>query len=115
MEAQLHERPLYHRIAGLQCAPRMPDEATILRFRSPLKKHKLAPPDACGINADLAQQGLLLKAGSVVDATIISAPSSFKSKDGERAPALQTRLHSATSTAPIQTATTPSATHWSAT
>jgi IS5 family transposase len=38
------------------------------------------------INAGLAQQGLMLKTGTVVDATIIAAPSSTKNKDGERDP-----------------------------
>ena len=38
------------------------------------------------INATLAQQGLMLKTGTVVDATIIAAPSSTKNKDGERDP-----------------------------
>lgn len=38
------------------------------------------------INAGLAQQGLLLKTGTVVDATIIAAPSSTKNQDGERDP-----------------------------
>jgi transposase, IS5 family len=38
------------------------------------------------INAGLAQQGLILKTGTIVDATIIAAPSSTKNKDGERDP-----------------------------
>ncbi len=38
------------------------------------------------INATLAQKGLLLKTGTVVDATLIAAPSSTKNKDGERDP-----------------------------
>ena len=86
MEEELHERPLYRRFAGLQGAPRMPDETTILRFRHLLEKHKLAPRVLALINAGLAQQGLLLKTGTVVDATIIAAPSSTKNQDGERDP-----------------------------
>ena len=64
----------------------MPDETTILRFRHLLEKHKLAPQVLATINAGLAQQGLLLKTGTVVDATLIAAPSSTKNKDGERDP-----------------------------
>ena len=86
MEEELHERPLYREFAGLSGAPRLPDETTILRFRHLLEKHKLAPKVLELINAGLTKQGLLLKTGTVVDATIIAAPSSTKNKDGERDP-----------------------------
>ena len=86
MEEELHERPLYRRFAGLDGAARMPDETTILRFRHLLEKHKLASQILAFINAGLAQQGLMLKTGTVVDATIIAAPSSTKNNDGERDP-----------------------------
>ena len=86
MEEELHERPLYRRFAGLEGAARMPDETTILRFRHLLEKHELAPKIMAVINAGLAQQGLMLKTGTVVDATIIAAPSSTKNKSGERDP-----------------------------
>ncbi|WP_295857348.1 IS5 family transposase [uncultured Xylophilus sp.] len=86
MEEELHERPLYRRFVGLEGAARMPDETTILRFRHLLEKQQLAPQVLATINAGLAQQGLILKTGTVVDATIIAAPSSTKNKDGERDP-----------------------------
>ena len=86
MEEELHERPLYRRFAGLQGAARMPDESTILRFRHLLEKHELAPKIMAVINAGLARQGLMLKTGTVVDATIIAAPSSSKNNRGERDP-----------------------------
>lgn len=86
MEEELHERPLYRRFAGLDGAARMPDETTILRFRHLLEKHQLAPQVLTFINAGLAQQGLMLKTGTVVDATIIAAPSSTKNSDGGRDP-----------------------------
>jgi IS5 family transposase len=92
MEEELHERPLYRRFVGLEGAARMPDETTILRFRHLLEKHELAPQVLATINAGLAQQGLMLKTGTVVDATIIAAPSSTKNKAGERDPDMhQTR------------------------
>ncbi len=86
MEEELHERPLYRRFVGLDGAARMPDETTILRFRHLLEKQQLAPQVLGIINAGLAQQGLLLKTGTVVDATIIAAPSSTKNQSGERDP-----------------------------
>ena len=86
MEEELHERPLYRRFVGLDGAARLPDETTILRFRHLLEKHQLAPQVLATINAGLAEQGLLLKTGTVVDATIIAAPSSTKNKTGERDP-----------------------------
>ena len=86
MEEELHERPLYRRFAGLDGKARMPDETTILRFRHLLEKQQLAPQVLGIINAGLAQHGLLLKTGTVVDATIIAAPSSTKNSSGERDP-----------------------------
>ncbi len=92
IEEELHERPLYRRFVGLDGAARLPDESTILRFgktpspRHLLEKHQLAPQVLATINAGLAHQGLLLKIGTVVDATIIAAPSSTKNCSGERDP-----------------------------
>lgn len=74
MEEELHDRSLYRRFVGLQGAARMPDEMTILHFRLLLELHELAPQVLATINATLAQQGLMLKTGTVVDATIIAAP-----------------------------------------
>ena len=92
IEEELHERPLYRHFVGLDGSARLPDETTILRFgKTPsthhlLEKLELAPQALAIINADLAQQGLMLKTGTVVDASIIAAPSSTKNKDGQRDP-----------------------------
>ncbi len=86
VEEELHERPLYRRFAGLEGAARMPDETTILRFRHLLQRHALAPQVLATINAHLAEHGLMLRTGTVVDATIIAAPSSTKNKDNARDP-----------------------------
>ena len=59
---------------------------TILRFRHLLEKHQLAPQVLATINTGLAQQGLMLKTGTIVDASIIAAPSSTKNKEGKREP-----------------------------
>jgi IS5 family transposase len=86
MEEELHERPLYRQFAGLAGSRRIPDETTILRFRHLLEKHKLAPKLLKTINAGLAAQGLMLKTGTLVDATLIAAPSSTKNSTGTRDP-----------------------------
>ena len=87
MEEALHDVPLFREFAGLDnWAMRLPDESTILRFRHLLEKYKMAPQILGVVNELLSRKGLLLKAGTVVDATLISAPSSTKNASGERDP-----------------------------
>jgi transposase, IS5 family len=87
MEEALHDVPLYCQFARLDPGmSRLPDESTILRFRHLLEEHDLSLQIMAAINATLAKKGLMLKAGTVVDATLIAAPSSTKNKDGERDP-----------------------------
>lgn len=64
----------------------MPDETTILRFRRLLERHQLTSAMMNAINDTLEQKGLLLKGGSMVDATIIHAPPSTKNEAGQRDP-----------------------------
>ena len=63
-----------------------PDATTLLKFRRLLETHDLTQAIFEAINAHLAAKGLLLREGSVVDATIISAPSSTKNDSGTRDP-----------------------------
>ncbi|WIM07008.1 MAG: IS5 family transposase [Candidatus Nitricoxidivorans perseverans] len=63
-----------------------PDATTLLKFRRLLETHGLTQGIFTAINTHLAQKGLLLKEGTVVDATIIAAPSSTKNRDGKRDP-----------------------------
>lgn len=87
MEEALYDTPMFREFAGLDMGEdHLPDESTILRFRHLLEKHELAPKIMAVINAGLARQGLMLKTGTVVDATIIAAPSSSKNNRGERDP-----------------------------
>lgn len=87
MEEALHDIPLYREFAHLDAGlTRLPDESTILRFRHLLEQHQLAPQILASVNARLMARGLLLKSGTVVDATLIAAPSSTKNKDGQRDP-----------------------------
>ena len=87
MEEALHDVPLYREFTGLDnWATRLPDESTILRFRHLLEKHKLADQMFAVINDMLATKGPMLRAGTVVDATLIAAPSSTKNASGTRDP-----------------------------
>jgi IS5 family transposase len=86
MEEAFFDTPLYREFAKLEEFDRLPDESTILRFRHRLEKHKLAEQILAVVNDLLAQRGLLLKVGTVVDATLIAAPSSTKNKDKARDP-----------------------------
>ena len=63
-----------------------PDATTLLKFRRLLEQHKLTERIFAAINAHLVQKGLMLKEGTIVDATIIAAPSSNKNQSGERDP-----------------------------
>jgi len=90
MEDALHDVPLFREFAGLGgWDDRVPDESTILRFRHLLEQHKLAPQILQVVNQLLTAKGLLLKSGTVVDATLIAAPSSTKNASGERDPEMK--------------------------
>ena len=80
------DTPMFREFAQLQEFARLPDESTILRFRRRLEKDKLAVKILGVVNDILTEQGLLLKSGTVVDATLIAAPSSTKNKSHERDP-----------------------------
>jgi IS5 family transposase len=87
MEEALHDIPLLRQFAGLDAFEDvMPDESTILRFRHLLEQHELAVAMFAEINVLLAEKGLSMKRGSVVDATLIAAPSSTKNQDKQRDP-----------------------------
>ena len=86
MEEAFFDTPLYREFAQLEELGRLPDESTILRFRHRLEKHKLADQILSLVNELLTSKGLLLKVGTVVDATLIEAPSSTKNKDHTRDP-----------------------------
>ena len=89
MEEALHDVPMFRDFAGLNWETRLPDETTILRFRRLLEKHKLAPQILAAVNELLSAKGLLLRYGTVVDATLIAAPSSTKNAAGERDPQMK--------------------------
>ena len=70
----------------------VPDATTLLKFRRLLETHDLCKGLFTAINRDLAARGLLLRAGTLVDATLIAAPPSTKNQKKERDPEMhQTR------------------------
>jgi IS5 family transposase len=90
MEEALYDVPLYRDFAGLDGGmTRLPDESTILRFRHLLEAHGLAAQMLALVNEILVEKGLMLKTGSVVDATLIPAPSSTKNNSGTRDPEMR--------------------------
>lgn len=64
----------------------VPDATTLLNFRHLLEAHDLCKGLFAAINADLAARGLLLREGTLVDATLIAAPPSTKNKEKQRDP-----------------------------
>jgi IS5 family transposase len=87
MEEALHDMPVFREFAKLpEGTTRLPDETTILRFRHLLERHDLAADMLRVVNDILQAKGLMMKKGTVVDATLIAAPSSTKNADGERDP-----------------------------
>lgn len=85
MKESLYETTILRQFAGLHLY-RIPDETTTLNFRRLLEKHELAGGILQVINGYLGDRDLLLRQGTVVDTTIINAPSSTKNKDGKRDP-----------------------------
>ena len=86
MEEALYETASMRSFAALKLSEPIPDETTILNFRHMLEEYDLAEDMFKQVNALLARKGLLLKRGSIVDATIIAAPGSTKNADGKRDP-----------------------------
>lgn len=86
MEEVLCDTPVTRQFAHLGGLEEIPDETTILNFRCLLEKHQLAVALFMQVNTHLARKGLSLRTGTIVDATIINAPSSTKNGDGKRDP-----------------------------
>ena len=92
MEDLLYEAESVRRFVGLRLTDALPDETTILNFRHLLEKHDLGEGLFGAINAHLASCGHRMKQGTIVDATLIEAPSSTKNRRQERDPEMhQTR------------------------
>jgi transposase, IS5 family len=92
-EDSLYDSESMRRFAGIELAEdAVPDETTILRFRHLLEQHRLTEQIFAQVRSLLEGKRLLLKSGTIVDATIIAAPPSTKNADKARDPEMhQTR------------------------
>lgn len=89
-EESLYDMESMRRFVGLElCQDSIPDETTILNFRHLIEKHKLTEQLFAEINNYLIDQGIQVSQGSLVDATIITAPSSTKNKEKKRDPQMK--------------------------
>lgn len=87
VEEALYDIESMRRFVGLELGEdAIPDETTVLNFRHLLEEHNLTSAVFEAVKAYLGEQGLLLSGGSIVDATIIHAPSSTKNQRKERDP-----------------------------
>jgi IS5 family transposase len=89
-EDAIYDSESMRRFAGVELGEdRIPDESTILRFRHLLEQHQLTEAIFAAIRGLLEERHLLLKAGTIVDATIIAAPSSTKNATETRDPEMR--------------------------
>ncbi|MEC4720367.1 IS5 family transposase [Noviherbaspirillum sp. CPCC 100848] len=90
LEEALYESESVRRFAGsdLGCEP-VPDETTILRFRRMLEEYDLGRRLFAEVGRMLQERGIKVSGGTIVDATIIAAPSSTKNADKERDPEMR--------------------------
>lgn len=90
MEDALYDIESLRRFAGIDLEiDAVPDETTILHFRHLLEKHNLTRELFGQTNRHLADRGLLVREGTIVDATIINAPSSTKNREKVRDPEMK--------------------------
>ena len=87
MEEAFYDSPALRRFAGVDLGvAAAPDETTILRFRHLLEQHDLCGEMLDAVNRYLETKGIRISTGTIVDATIIHAPSSTKNSGGKRDP-----------------------------
>jgi len=86
-EDALYDSQAIRRFVGIDLnVEAAPDATTLLKFRRLLETHALTRTVFDTINGHLAQKGLLLREGTIVDAALIAAPPSTKNRDGQRDP-----------------------------
>lgn len=95
MEEALYDTPTMRAFAGIDLGDGpAPDESTILQFRHLMEAHDFGAELLRLVNEHLAGKGLKVARGTIVDATIINAPSSTKNQDGKRDPEMHsTKKH----------------------
>jgi IS5 family transposase len=88
-EETLYDSEAMRRFAGVELGDdRIPDETTNLNFRHLLERYRLTEAIFTEVSAHLADKGITLRSGTLVDTTIIDAPSSTKNKAKARDPAM---------------------------
>ncbi len=87
VEEALYDSVAMRSFAGIDLGTEAaPDETTVCKFRHLLERNKLGKPLLRAVNQYLGENGIKIANGTIVDATIIGAPSSTKNKDGKRDP-----------------------------
>jgi IS5 family transposase len=87
IEDALYDSQAIRRFVGIDLSRESaPDATTVLHFRHLLEKHGLTKRLFETVNAHLAQRGLIMREGTIVDATLIAAPPSTKNRDKSRDP-----------------------------
>lgn len=87
LEDAVHDRLSFQRFLSLDpLTQKVPDETTVLHFRHVLEKHQLAVAIFQKVRTQLEERGLLMKSGTIVDATLLAASSSTKNQKRERDP-----------------------------
>jgi len=90
MEDSLHDIESMRRFAGIDLqTDAVPDETTTLNFRHFVEKHKLTEKLFAQTRRYLIEKGMLVREGTIVDATILNAPSSTKNRDQQRDPEMK--------------------------
>ncbi len=93
VEEALYDSPLMREFVGIDLGREpVPDETTVCKFRHLLEEHEIGAAMLATVNEHLAKKGVRIATGTIVDATIIHAPSSTKNQNQERDPEMhQTR------------------------
>jgi transposase, IS5 family len=87
IEDALYDSQAIRRFVGIDLGrEKAPDATTLLNFRHLLESHQLSESIFNAINGHLAEKGLFLREGTIVDATLIAAPPSTKNEAGKRDP-----------------------------
>jgi IS5 family transposase len=87
VEEALYDSPLMREFVGIDLGQEaVPDETTVCKFRHLLEEHKIGAAMLATVNEHLQKKGVRIATGTIVDATIIHAPSSTKNRKQERDP-----------------------------
>ena len=85
----MYEAESVRRLVGLRLSEPIPDESTILHFRHLLEWRQLGQGLFEEIRSHLGERGMILREGTIVDATIIQAPASTKNREGQQDPEMR--------------------------